>query len=86
MFETRRPPFDVGVDEDAQECEHCGLTYEKFRTGLTFKEVRNLYWVNNPDSDTWKYKRRHTVLGKWREIKQKMWIEHLYFCAAPTSR
>ena len=80
MQTFRRPP-GVEVDEEAVVCAHCGLKYQDFRTGLTFSEVRNLYWVANPDSDTWKYKRRNTVLGKWREIKLEMWAEHLYMCA-----
>lgn len=80
MFKARRDPR-VDVDEDADVCEHCQLTYKAFRTGLTFSEVRNMYWVNSSDSKDWKYKRRNTVLGKWREIKIEMWVDHLYFCA-----
>jgi len=82
MYDTRPRHPDVDYDANAVVCEHCGLEYDDFRTGMTFKEVRNLYWVSNPDSETWKYKRRNTVLGKWREIKLKMWDEHLYLCAA----
>jgi hypothetical protein len=72
---------DLDVDESVDVCSHCGLHYHAFRTGLTFSDVRSLYWVANPDSSTWKYKRRNTVLGKWREIKIEMWAEHLYMCA-----
>ena len=80
MERFRRPP-DLEVDEDAEVCEHCGLKYRDFRTGLTYSAVRDTYWVADPDSAKWKYKRRNTVLGKWREIKKEMWAEHLYQCA-----
>jgi hypothetical protein len=79
MQTFRRPP-DVELDETATVCPHCGLKYKDFRTGLSFSEVRNLYWVSDPDSEAWKYKRRNTVLGKWREIKLEMWAAHLYGC------
>lgn len=38
------------------------LAYNEFRTGLTFAEVYYMIY-NRP------HKRRHGVLGKWREIK-----------------
>jgi len=61
-------------------CECCGLTYDEFRTGLSFGEVAGMLWVDNPDPTTWRQKTRHTVLGKWREIKLGMWREHLKMC------
>ena len=39
-----------------------------------------MLWSPNPDPDTWRYRRRHTVLGKWYQIKQEMWEEHLKTC------
>lgn len=63
-----------------EKCEHCGLTYEQLRTGYTYKEIRMLLWVGDPDYSKWKYKRRHTVLGLWHQIKKSMWSEHLYIC------
>jgi hypothetical protein len=70
----------VEIDEGATECPHCGLTYADLRTGLTYKEVRDMYWTSSTDSKDWKYKRRNTVLGKWRELKLSIWREHLYLC------
>lgn len=78
---ARRVP-GVQVDENAEACVHCKLAYQRFRTGLTYSEVRDMLWVNSEDPDDWKYKRRNTVLGKWHEIKLEMWVEHLYGCAA----
>ena len=61
-------------------CPHCGAKYSELRTGLTFGEVRGMLWVYSDDSNEWQYKRRNTVLGKWCQIKQEMWAEHLYCC------
>jgi hypothetical protein len=46
------------------------LPYAEFRTGLTFREVYHMIW-NRP------WKRRHGVLGKWREIKQAMYQQYV---------
>lgn len=61
-------------------CPFCGERYEDFRTGLTFADVKAMYWVEDPDSAKWKYKRRYTVLGKWRQIKLSLWDRHLEGC------
>jgi hypothetical protein len=34
------------------------------------------------DTKDWQYKRRHTVLGKWFQIKQEGWKHHLEECEA----
>jgi len=46
------------------------LTYSQFRTGLTYREVYHMIFNR-------KWKRRHGVLGKWREIKPAMYAEYL---------
>lgn len=62
------------------KCPTCGLTYDRFRTGETFASVRaELYTPSNDPAD-WKYKRRHTVLGRWHQLKQSMWQYHLDTC------
>lgn len=76
-----RLPPGIDVDVSVDVCPWCALAYKDLRTGMTFSEVRNLYWTTSKDSKDWKYKRRNTVLGKWREIKQGMWEEHLVMCA-----
>lgn len=55
-------------------CPICGVTYQKFRTGLTYPEVYMIVW-DHPQ------KRRNTVLGRWREMKLGMWDEHIKQCA-----
>lgn len=53
------------------------IPYDAFRTGLTFATVRAMLWSPGPDPSTWRYKRRHTVLGMWRQIKREMYDEYL---------
>lgn len=53
------------------------ITFEQFRTGLTFADVRQMLWVNSEDTADFKHKRRGTVLGYWRQLKLQMWDE---FC------
>lgn len=62
------------------ECPYCALRYKDFRTGLTFKDVKALFWTLSDDPADWKYCRRHTVLGKWHQIKKEMWELHLKGC------
>jgi hypothetical protein len=50
------------------------------RTGETYQSIYEMLWSGSDDPETWVYKRRHTILGKWREIKLGMWGEHLYVC------
>jgi hypothetical protein len=53
------------------------LDYGDFRTGLTFADVKAMLWSGDPDPSTWRYRRRHTVLGHWRQIKQQLYAEYL---------
>ncbi len=46
------------------------IPYAAFRTGLTFHDVYHLIYSR-------KWKRRRGVLGKWREIKKRMYAEYL---------
>jgi hypothetical protein len=62
------------------ECPCCGLDYDRFRTGLSFAEIVGMLWVDSPDPRDWRYKRRNTVLGFWRQLKLEMWAEHLASC------
>ena len=56
------------------------LSYDQFRTGLTFADVRAMLWSYSDNPKDWpKGVSRHTVLGKWRQIKQDMYAEYLYY-------
>lgn len=61
-------------------CPDCGLEYDDMRTGLTFADVRQMMFVANPDPSTWRFKRRHGVLGAWHQAKLSMWADHLAVC------
>jgi hypothetical protein len=50
-------------------------TYEEFRTGLTFRTVRQLLWSSSDDPTTWRYRRRRTVLGFWHQLKQQLYAQ-----------
>lgn len=59
------------------------ITYSQFRTGLTFADARAMLWMNTTDKTQWKHKRRGSVLGFMRALKQEMWTE---FCARNPER
>lgn len=54
------------------------MTYAQFRTGLCYRDVFAMLWVDNPDRTTWKHKSRGVVLWHWSQINRAMWDE---FCA-----
>lgn len=58
----------------------CGMEYQDFRTGLSYRDVYETLWVNSNDPGEWNYKRRGTVLGRWRELKLAMWASHKAEC------
>ncbi len=62
------------------QCERCGLYYDDMLTGLTYGEVFEMLWEPSHDPSRWRYKRRHTVLGKWHQIKLELWEYHLETC------
>ena len=68
------------------DCPYCGAKYSEFRTGLTFADVKQMFWTASPDSADWKYCRRNTVLGKWHEIKVELWDRHLDGCHGEYTR
>jgi hypothetical protein len=53
-------------------------SYENFRTGLTFRDVRGILDMEKRrkyDNGEYMWITRHTVLGKWHEIKLRMYRE-----------
>jgi hypothetical protein len=63
------------------KCPVCGLTYGEFRTGMSYREVFGFLMDNSDDPADWHNKSRHTVLGKWHELKKQWWAHHLEECA-----
>lgn len=60
----------------------CGVRYDDFRTGMTFKSVRRLiisiHWCTKKDHV--KYGRRNGTLGYWHELKWNLWESHVLSC------
>lgn len=65
---------------DIDKCPFCGLKYDDFRTGYTYKDIFNTFWVASDDQRLWKHKGRHTVLGRWMQTKRELWRDHLSIC------
>lgn len=53
----------------------CGCTYDDFHLGMTFAEVRRMMRDQEDPNRPgwWRQKRRHSVLGYWRELKIHCW-------------
>ena len=62
------------------ECPACKLTYRKLHTGFSYQDVWLMFFDDSDDTDDWKYKTRGVILGKWHQIKQEMWTEHIERC------
>lgn len=54
-----------------------GHGYDGFRTGLQYGEVRAMMYSSSDDPREWRYRRRHTVLGFWRQLKLQLWQQVL---------
>lgn len=63
------------------KCPSCGVSYQKFRTGLRFSDIVAWFFVNSDDSKDWRYKRRRTILGAWHGAKLEGWEMHKQECA-----
>jgi len=70
-------PSQWGRDK---KCPACGVSYKKFRTGLRFSDIVQWFWVCDPDSSRWRYKRRRTILGAWHGAKKEGWELHKHEC------
>ena len=62
----------------------CGCTYEDFRRGMSFAEVRRMLWdQEDPSRPGWfRQKRRRCVLGQMREMKLHAWDMVHGYCEA----
>ncbi len=57
-------------------------TYDTFRTGLTFNDIRQILKFEQRrkyEKGEYMFITRHTVLGRWREIKLRMYNEYLQY-------
>jgi hypothetical protein len=49
--------------------------YQRFSTGLTFREIAGWMWSPSDDPSTWRGRSRGPVLGLWWRTKQDLWAE-----------
>lgn len=70
----------------ALTCPVCGIDYQDFRTGLKYSDIIELLWTGDDRPETWRYKRRHTCLGKWMQIKREFWEQHINSCDGRTDK
>ena len=47
--------------------------YDKFRTGLSYRDVWEMMRDDSEYTKHWRYKRRRTVLGAWHELKLQLY-------------
>ena len=64
----------------SDKCDACGIEYDDFRTGEDYQSVYDTLWKASDDRSQWLNKGRHTVLGRWHELKQSLWRDHLEMC------
>lgn len=51
--------------------------YDDFRTGLSYRDVWEMLYTDDPDPKQWRYKSRGVVLGMWHEIKLQLYHQYL---------
>lgn len=51
------------------------MTYDEFRTGMTYDDVWRMLWVDSDDRTKWVRKSKGVVLRLFRDLKQAMWDE-----------
>jgi len=53
------------------------IPYDRFKSGLTYGEVRMMLWSSNPDPSTWQPKSKGVVLRLWAKLKADLYQEYL---------
>lgn len=51
------------------------MAYDRFNTGLTYRDVAAMLWSPSDDPLTWRRRSRGPVLGLWWRTKQDLWRE-----------
>jgi hypothetical protein len=47
------------------------MSYQDFRTGLDFQDVKSAMWTEGPPP--WRMRRRSDVLGYWKQLKGELY-------------
>ncbi len=64
----------------ADECPFCELSYDEFRTGMTFADVKASMRSESSDPSTWRHRTRRMVLGCWHAMKVALFSSHIAEC------
>lgn len=65
----------------------CGLAYDAFRAGLSFKQARrDIISIGTKKDGSLKYGRRHGVLGYMHEQKLLAWDQHVALCESASGK
>lgn len=56
------------------------MAYRDLRTGLRYVDVHRSMHDCSPNPADWKRKTRHTVLGRWHQLKLHLWDAHVRDC------
>jgi hypothetical protein len=51
--------------------------YDRMRTGLTYRDVWEMFRDDSDNRAQWKYKSRGVVLGHWHELKLQIYYQML---------
>lgn len=62
------------------------MFYNRFRCTHSFKGIKDMLWSCSEDSRKWRNRRRHGVLGYWRQLKTFEWHWHIGACEASHSK
>ena len=85
MKQSKTKPVDQENPRHVPDvCPYCGLNYADFKTGQTFATIKESMYVASDVPEKWVYKRRSGVLGRWHELKQSLWADHLAYHEADT--
>ena len=52
--------------------------YDQFKTGFSYLDILQMLRIEQNEGKR-RHITRHTVLGKWHEIKLRMWAEFIEF-------
>jgi len=60
--------------------------YDKFRTGLTYRDVWSMLADHSDDPADWRHKKRGTILGHWHQLKLQLYHQAMDLQNARTAQ
>lgn len=72
--------MNLMVNQENHSICFCQIEYKDFKTGFTFNDIRQMLWRESQEKrekeNHYMFITRHTILGRWHELKKRMWKEH----------